>query len=151
MKNRYQAVKLFCDMADIPVSWKKISRGIPKVRKFADDRAPTIEEIQKSTGYPDRRIKAIICTMASSGIRVGAWNYLKWNHIVPIERNGVVIAAKLVVYAGEGDEYFTFITPEAYHELEKWIEYRIHAGELSSKETGLCVISGIQRKVIPED
>lgn len=73
--------------------------------------------------------------MASSGIRVGAWDYLKWKHIVPIERNGLVIAAKIVVYAGEGDEYYTFISPEAYHELEKWIEYRIHAGESVNKES----------------
>jgi integrase len=80
MKNRYQAVKLFCDMADIAISWKKISRGIPKVRKFADDRAPTIEEIQKITEYPDRRIKAIVCTMASSGIRVGAWDFQVETH-----------------------------------------------------------------------
>jgi hypothetical protein len=28
MKNYFQAIKLFCDMADIPISWKKISRGI---------------------------------------------------------------------------------------------------------------------------
>jgi hypothetical protein len=61
MKNYFQAVKLFCDMADIPISWKKISRGILRVRKFADDRASTLEEIQKITEYPDRRIKAIIC------------------------------------------------------------------------------------------
>src|SRR5918911_2933737 len=47
MKNRYQTVKLFCEMADIAISWKRISRGITRVRKFADDRAPTIEEIQK--------------------------------------------------------------------------------------------------------
>ena len=56
MKNRYQAVKLFCEMVDIPMHWKKISKGIPKVRKFADDRAPTIEEIQKITEYPDRSV-----------------------------------------------------------------------------------------------
>jgi hypothetical protein len=135
MKNRYQAVKLFCEMADINISWKKISRGIPRVRKFADDRAPTIEEIQKIIEYPDRRIKAIVCTMASSGIRVGAWDFLKWKHITPIERSGVVVAGKIVVYAGEEDEYFTFITPEAYHELEKWREYRIHAGEPVTKES----------------
>jgi integrase len=135
MKNRYQAVKLFCEMGDIAISWKKISRGIPRVRKFADDRAPTIEEIQKITEYPDRRIKAIVCTMASSGIRVGAWDFLRWKHIVPIERNGVIVAAKIIVYAGEEDEYFTFITPEAYHELEKWKEYRIHAGEQVTKES----------------
>jgi hypothetical protein len=73
--------------------------------------------------------------MASSGIRVDAWDYLKWKHIVPIERNGLVIAAKLVVYPGEGDEYVTFLTSEAYHELEKWKEYRIHAGEQVNKES----------------
>jgi hypothetical protein len=56
---------------------KKISRGIPRSRKFADDRAPTLEEIQKITEYPDRRIKAIVCTMTSSGIRVGACDFLK--------------------------------------------------------------------------
>jgi integrase len=129
MKNRYQAVKLFCDMADIPIPWKKISRGIPKVRKFADDRAPTIEEIRKIVEYPDRRIKAIVCVMASSGIRVGAWDYLKFKDIIPIYRNGMVVAAKLIVYAGESDEHFTFLSPEAYQDIEKWKEYRIHAGE----------------------
>jgi hypothetical protein len=38
--------------------------------------------------------------MASSGIRVGAWDYLQWRHITPIERNGQVVAAKITVYAG---------------------------------------------------
>ena len=42
--------------------------------------------------------------------------------MVPIQKNGLVIAAKLVVYAGETDEYFTFISAEAYNELEKWNE-----------------------------
>jgi hypothetical protein len=84
MKNRYQAVKPFYEMAGIPISWKKISRSIPRVRKFADDRAPIIEEIQKITEYPDRRIKAIVCIMASAGTRVGTWDCLKWKHIIPI-------------------------------------------------------------------
>jgi hypothetical protein len=35
------------------------------------------EEIQKITEYPDRRIKAIDCTMVSSGIRIGSWDYLR--------------------------------------------------------------------------
>ncbi|MGA9845439.1 MAG: hypothetical protein WBQ25_24340 [Nitrososphaeraceae archaeon] len=129
VKNYFQVIKLFCEMSDISVPWKRISRGLPKSRKFADDRAPTIEEISKILEYPDRRIKAIIFTMASSGIRVGAWDYLKWKHIIPIQKNGQVIAAKLIVYAGETDEYFTFISAEAYNELEKWKEYRIQSGE----------------------
>jgi hypothetical protein len=129
VKNYFQVIKLFCEMSDISLPWKRISRGLPKSRKFADDRAPTIEEITKVLEYPDRRIKAIVYTMASSGIRVGAWDHLKWKHIIPIQKSGQVIAARLIVYAGENDEYFTFISAEAYHELEKRKEYRIHSGE----------------------
>lgn len=66
--------------------------------------------------------------MASYGIRVGAWDYLKWKHIIQIQKNGQAIAAKLIVYAGETEEYFTFISPEAYNELEKWKEHRLQSG-----------------------
>ena len=92
-------------------------------------RAPTIEEIRKIIQYPDRRIKAIVCTMVSSGTRVGAWDYLKFRYIIPLEREGRILAAKLIVYAGENEEYFTFISSEAYLELEKWKRYRIQSGE----------------------
>jgi hypothetical protein len=34
-------------MADIPIPWEKITRGIPKGRRYADDRAPTLDEIKK--------------------------------------------------------------------------------------------------------
>ena len=75
MRNYLKSIKLFCEMADIPITWKKITRGLPKGRDYADDRVPTIEEMQKLLEYPDRRIKAIVYAMASSGIRVGAWDY----------------------------------------------------------------------------
>jgi integrase len=138
LRNYVKTIKLFCEMNDILVPWKKITRGLPKGRKYADDRAPSLEEIQKIIEYPDRRIKAIVCTMTSSGIRLGAWDYLRWEHIQPIRRkingndnNGSdVIATKIIVYSGEeGDEYFSFITPEAFYELEKWMDYRKCAGE----------------------
>jgi hypothetical protein len=116
-------------MSDIPVTWKKISRGLPKIRRYADDRAPTIEEIQKICEYPDRRIKGIVCTMSSCRIRLGAWDYLCWGHIEPIRREGKIIAAKIVVYAGDDEEYFSFVTREAYSHLEKWMEYPKECGE----------------------
>jgi integrase len=115
VRNYVKSIKLFCEMADLPIPWKKITRGLPKGKKYADDRIPTIEEIRKVVDYPDRRIKAIVYTMASSGIRIGAWDYLRWSHIRPIERNGEIIAAKIIVYAEEDEEYFTFISPEAYY------------------------------------
>ena len=67
--------------------------------------------------------------MASSGIRVGAWDYLQWGHIRPLEGDGEVIAAKMIVYAGEDEEYFTFISPEALRALQEWICYRQDGGE----------------------
>jgi integrase len=117
-------------MSSIDLPWKKISRGLTRPRKYADDRSPTLEEIVKIIEYPDRRIKAIVFTMCSSGIRVGAWDYLKWRHITPIQKNGEIVAGRMIVYAGEDEEYFTFITLEAYHELQKWKEYRKQSGEL---------------------
>jgi hypothetical protein len=39
--------------------------------------------------------------MASSGIRIGAWDFLKWKHITPHkDANGEIVASKLTIYAG---------------------------------------------------
>ncbi len=78
VRNYLKSIKLFCEMADFTIAWKKISRGLPRAKNYSDDRIPTIEEIRKLLEYPDRRLKAIIYTMASSGIRLGAWDYLRW-------------------------------------------------------------------------
>ena len=86
IQNYLKSIKLFCELADIEISWKRISRGLPKGKSYADDRIPTDDEIQKIIEYPDRRIKAIIYTMISSGIRLGSWDYLRWGNITPIEK-----------------------------------------------------------------
>jgi hypothetical protein len=108
---------------------EKDHKWTTKGRKFADDRAPTIEEIHRLIEYPDRRIKAIVYTMCSSGIRLGSWDYLRWGHIIPVKRENAIIAARIPVYAKDEEEYFSFITPEAYYELQKWICYRKNSGE----------------------
>ncbi len=41
VNNYLKSIKLFCDMADIPIPWKKFSRGLPRGRNYADDRLPT--------------------------------------------------------------------------------------------------------------
>jgi hypothetical protein len=138
VRNYVKSIKLFCDMADLPVAWKKITRGLPRGRRYADDRIPTIEELTKLLEYPDRRLKAIIYTMASSGIRLGAWDYLRWGDIRPIEIDGKIVAAKIIVYAEEeDDEYFSFISLEAFNELQNWINYRESSGELINDNSWL--------------
>jgi integrase len=81
VSNYYKATELLCEMNDLVLNWKKIARGLPRSRKAANDRAPTNDEIKKLLEYPDRRIKPIIYVMASSGIRVGAWDDLQWKHV----------------------------------------------------------------------
>jgi hypothetical protein len=106
---------LFCEVSDISIPWKKITRGLPRARQAANDRAPTIEEIKKIVEYPDRRIKPIVYVMVSSDIRLGAWDYLKWKHVIPFtDDKGEIICAKLIVYAGDIEEYYSFVTAEAY-------------------------------------
>ena len=51
LRNYVKSIKLFCDMADLQIPWKKITRGLPKERRYAADRAPTIEEIRKIIEY----------------------------------------------------------------------------------------------------
>jgi hypothetical protein len=45
--NFVKAIKLFCEMNNMSIPWKKITRGLPKGRKYAYDRAPTIEDINE--------------------------------------------------------------------------------------------------------
>jgi hypothetical protein len=128
--NYYNSAKLFCVMNDIILNWQKIAKGVPYQKKAADDRPPTVDEIEKLLQYSDTRIRPIILTMISSGIRLGAWDEMKWKHIIPIEdSNKHITAAKLVVYHGDREEYRTFITAEAYNALKKWMDYRNGHGE----------------------
>jgi hypothetical protein len=134
--NYFKAIKLFCVMNDITINWQKLNKGLPLGRHAAEDRAPTIDEIKKLLEYPDRRIKPIVLIMISSGIRVGAFDYLKWKHITPLkEKKGKIVAAKMIVYPGDREEYFTFITSEAYEALKEWIDFRISFGEQINGES----------------
>ena len=136
ISNYYKPIKLFCEVNDIPINWKFISRGIPRGKHASDDRAPTLEEIHQLLKYPDIRIRPIVLVMVSSGIRIAAWDYLKWKHIIPIKNEeGVIIAAKIIVYAGDPEQYYSFITSEAYYSLQNWMQYRSTGGEKISVES----------------
>ena len=119
LRNYIKAIKLFFIMNDILVNWDKIKMGMSTVNQTSNDRIPEISEINTLFGYHDIRLKPIVLTMLSSGIRVGAWDWLKWKHVIPIYRNKELLAAKLIVYGGEHEQYFSFITNEAYHALKE--------------------------------
>ncbi|MDQ5869923.1 MAG: hypothetical protein M3530_09400 [Thermoproteota archaeon] len=129
VRNYYKAAKLFCEMNDIIVNWKKIAKGLLQEKQYGEDRAPTVDELIQIMKYPDRRIKPIVLVMCSSGIRGGAWDFLKWKHIIPLKSNGEIVAAKIIVYAGETESYYSLITPEAYLACLDWMDFRASYNE----------------------
>ena len=93
---------------------------------------------KETSRTPDRRIKVIVLVMLSSGIRVGAWDYLNWKHVKACHNNNNrIISARLMVYTGEPEQYKTFMTPEAYRILKQWMEFRASFGEKITDDSPL--------------
>ena len=138
IKNYYKPVKLFCEISNIFVNWKLISRGIKSGNAIAEDRSPSLIEIQKLVeSSNDMRIKVIVSVMISSGIRVGSWDYLKWKHITPIQRKDETIAAKIECYNTKTKWYYSFLTLEAYNYLKSYINFRKSHGDFITGESWL--------------
>jgi hypothetical protein len=62
---------------------------------------------------------------------------LRWGDIRPIEQNARVVAAKIIVYGGESEQYFSYISLEAWMEPTKWIQYRESSGEKITESSWL--------------
>lgn len=73
---------------------------------------------------------------------------MRWKDIAPVkDENGVVLAAKLVVYPNEPEEYFTFMTPEAYDAIKEWMDFRASFGEEITGES--WILRNTWQKVKP--
>jgi len=129
LRNFVKAIKLFCEENELFFNWKKLTKRLPPARNHANDRAPTREEIQRLLEYPDYRVKPVILILASSGVRIGAFDYFRVGDLTPVMREGRLVAGRLVVYRGEPEEYFTFVTPEAFTAVKEYLDFRREHGE----------------------
>ena len=47
MRNKLKPLKLLLEMNDVAgINWRKISRMMPSARRYALDRAPTVQEMR---------------------------------------------------------------------------------------------------------
>jgi hypothetical protein len=133
-------IMLFSEMNDIILNWKKINRLLPRHDKNAADEAYTREQIKKMVEHSDLRTKIPILFMASSGMRLGGFCGLTDGCVRAIYDDGddndktatagKILAAHVVVYKGEPEEYGMFISPEAWSVYEEYRNLRISlAGE----------------------
>lgn len=153
INNWLKAVRLFLEMNDVAMNWKKIKRMLPMIRRYALDRVPTLEELREILDAADIRGKALTLVLVSSGIREGAVpslrvsDYSKLRTAIPdadsrgenltsISNNSVsnpsfhqLVAGKIVIYHGEPESYTAFISPEACIALDKYLDFRREHGE----------------------
>jgi integrase len=145
--NKLKPIKLLLEMNDaIGLNWKKIKRLLPSPRRFALDRIPTMEEIQKTIEHSDVRGKALTLVFCSSGIREGAIENLTVRNLKPVridsdETDGsgrTRTLGRLTVYEGDiSEEYNTFITPEAHEAVQSYLGWRREHGETITEESPL--------------
>lgn len=58
----------------------------------------------------------------------------------------MLMAARLIVYRGEPEQYLTFIAPETYEAVKEYIEFKPVTVNLSVKDHGYCVMSSTYRR-----
>jgi integrase len=123
-------IRALLDYNDVTgINWKKVRKAIPPARSYGTDRPPTVDEIRRILQFCDIRARAMILCLASGGFRVGSFDYFSLRDYSVIRERERVLAGRLVIYKGEREEYFTFLTPEAVQAFEAYFEFRKRAGE----------------------
>ena len=103
---------------------KKINKFMPAKTRAKKNRGYTHQEVRKLLDIADERIRAVILLLVSSGCRIGAIPTL---NVRDIEKSGDV--HKVTIYENDEEEYFSFITGEAYDAVESYLSMRKRMGE----------------------
>jgi hypothetical protein len=139
VRRRLTPIKLALEMNEVAIPWKKMMRLLP-AEKRSKDREYKYEEIQKLLAVASLHLQVAILFMASSGMRVGAFEFLNVGHVKPIMVQGNLACAQVTVYSGEGDdEYETLISKEAYLKFQEYLGTRRAKGEKVTEESPLLV------------
>jgi len=121
--NHIKPIKVLLDANRIPIHWKSLNKLLPRRESKSKDRAYTREEIQKMLAVTnDITDKIIILLFSSGGFRLEAWDYFTWKDVIFFKDGDSYKGASLLIYRGDPESYFTFITPEACKALEIYRE-----------------------------
>jgi hypothetical protein len=77
INNWVKAARLFLEMSDVQLNWKKIRKVLPRARRYALDRVPTIDELREILDAADLRGKALYNNVVISGQNTFSINLLK--------------------------------------------------------------------------
>jgi len=124
LPNHVKPVKALLESNGVAIPWKSVYKLYPRAKPAADDRAYTKEELQKMIeASPDITDKIIVQMFSAGGFRLESWNYFTWKDVVFFQNaNGSFKGAALLVYRGDPESYWTFLTPECCHTLVNYRE-----------------------------
>lgn len=123
LPNHIKPIKALLDANSIALHWKTLHKLYPRPKK-TQDRAYTRQELQQMIeASPDITDKLIIQLFSSGGFRLEAWDYFTWKDVIFFKNDdNSYQGAALLVYRGDPESYWTFITPEACHTLDHYRE-----------------------------
>lgn len=132
--NRIKPIKKLLEMNSLGLGWKRIYSTYPAIDNTNQGRGYTREEIKKLLEYSDGiDTDFIILASSSGGLRVGAWNDVRWSDVFPVYKvgeeykidlskneTGRIVCAAMRVYRGTTEEYTALISIEAWQKLEEY-------------------------------
>jgi integrase len=145
--NAFASIEFLLDVNNVNYNKKYVHRFFPTKNKSKGEQAYTLKDIQAMLRVTKTtRDRALLLVITTSGIRSGAIPTLKYGHVQDIEN-----CKKLTVYAGDNEEYITFITPEASEALDAYLQERRSSGEKLDRDSPLFRRSSYSRKLYDYD
>ena len=137
-------LKKLLNSNDIPVRWNRVTQTYPELDNVDDSKGWTLGDIQRMLDHANSaRDRALILTLACSGVRVGGMR-LRWGDLTRMysvggrivkeedlegETQGEIECVAVRVYRNTHEEYTTFVTPEAYLALMDYaVQWEAEAG-----------------------
>ncbi|EPA06534.1 site-specific recombinase, phage integrase family [Candidatus Nitrosarchaeum limnium BG20] len=124
LPNHIKPIRALLDANRIPIHWKSLNKLLPRRESKSKDRAYTTKEIQRMLDVSnDITDKVIILLFSSAGFRLESWDYFTWKDVIFFQNDdGTYKGASLLIYRGDPESYWTFITPEACNVLDLYRE-----------------------------
>lgn len=106
---------------DLVLNWKKISKYLGEKTFDNEIRGYTRKEIAKLLRIADVKYKAVILTLASTGMRREALTKITQNDIEYLEEHKLY---KIKIYRKTADEQICYTTPEAAEAIKLYLEIK---------------------------
>jgi hypothetical protein len=134
LPNKIKPIKKILTMNDVGLAWKRIYTFYPEKDNIHQGRGYTKDEIKKLLEYStDISTDFVILASSSGGLRLGAWNNLRWEDVFPIYdvngkykielkngEAGKIVCAGMIIYKSTEEQYTALISLEAWEKLQEY-------------------------------